>query len=157
MSGDPRGKQPISSTGGYVTVILFTRTPFYLKTSCHVTLQLRHLIVIFVCLLRLDGRCNGCLYCFSFPKLPLSRWNVSIGIDRDVESTLTFNFHNFHKVIVEIVEIEFRNIKASRIGVWHEEHQNHSKPINLYWSQSNDIGKKNSDGTIAWEIRLFVS
>ena len=56
----------------------------------------------------------------------------------------------FH--IVEIVEIEFRNIKTSRKGVWHEEHQNHSKPINLYWSQSNDIGKKIQMGQLRGKL-----
>ena len=56
----------------------------------------------------------------------------------------------FH--IVEIVEIEFRNIKESRIGVWHEEHQNHSKPINLYWSQSNDIGKNIQMGQLRGKL-----
>ena len=157
MSWGDGGREPISASAGYVTVILFTRTPFYLKTSCHVTLQLRHLIVIFVCLLRLDGRCNGCIYCFSFPKLPLSRWNVSVGIDRDVDSTLTFNFP------------QFPQCHCGNCGNWIPQHKGVEnrclawgtskplktnklvlKPIQWHW-------QKNSDGTIAWEIRLFVS
>ena len=81
-----------------------------------------HLTAILVCLLRLNGKCNGCLYCFSFPKLTLYSEMFPFRTDMDVERGNWILQH-----------------KGVELGVCQKEHQNHSKPINSYWSQSNDI------------------